>query len=70
MTYYTLPGDTLSSIAYKHWDEMGAPTLDDGVAWLCFVNPHLLEPDIATGTAYTIMGWQAGGLIYGEQPAG
>lgn len=64
MTYYTLPGDTLSSIAAKRWAELAAPDLDAGVDWLCFTNPQLLVADIPEGTAYTITPWQSGGIRY------
>lgn len=64
MTYYTLPGDTLSSIAYKRWAELNAPNLDAGVDWLVFTNPQLLVPIIPDGTAYTVLPYQGGGLRY------
>ena len=63
MIYYVLPGDTLSSIAGKHWRAIAATTLDAGVEWLVFRNPGLLRAGgPLVGSAYYIDAWQLGGV--------
>ena len=65
MLHISLPGDTLSSIAARHWAELAAPDLDSGVAWLCYRNPVLLSAGgVPAGTEYFIDAYQAGAIVY------
>lgn len=64
MIYYTLPGDTFSSLVGKRLAEISAPTIDAAAEWLAYRNPHLLRSNLPSGTAYSVIPWQRGGIIY------
>ena len=65
MIFYTLPGDTFSSILGQHHIAIGAPDLDSAAEWLAYTNPHLLRAGgPQSGAAYAIVAWQPRGIIY------
>ena len=65
MLYYTLPGDTLSSIVGRHWVAIAAPTVDLAAEWVAYRNPELLRAGGPTaGQAYYIDAYQAGAVVY------
>ena len=65
MLHISLPGDTLSSIAARHWAELAAPDLDSGVAWLVYRNPVLLTAGgVSAGTEYFVDAFRPGAIVY------
>ena len=65
MIYYTLPGDTFSSVLGKHLAGIGAPDIDTAAAWLAYTCPGLLAArGPAPGTPYAILSYVAGGVVY------